>query len=287
MHQGLEMTKEIPINLKDLNKDGIERMNYNKLIALVRETNRPPGGARSIFYILNRLFVNDDTKILEIGTSTGFTALEIARLTKSQVTAIDINELALEEGKRRAKAEGLTNIEFKKIDVRKLSFADNSFDLVFCGNIFSIIDNKEKAFEELRRVTKKRGYIVAIPMYYIRIPPKDLVKQVSNAIGINLTINDKKFWLNFFTNPYFEFYFVKDFVFDNIEEIRVKEFVKNILSRDHLKVLSKEAFETLERKYMDYMLLFRKNLSYMGYSIIILRKTQWLEDQELFTSYEA
>ena len=275
------------MQIKNLTSKDIEKMNYNELIALVKETNRPPGGSRSIYYILDRLFISKESKILEIGTSTGFTALEIARLTKSEVKAIDINETSLGEAKERAKKENLENIIFMKADARVLPFEDGCFDLVFCGNLLSIIDKKEKAFEELKRVTKKSGFIAAIPMYYVKKPSQGLARKVSEAIGINITVTDKDYWLSFLKNPHFEIYFVKDFIFEDIKEEKVKEFVKNILSREHLKQLSKEAMEVLKRKYEEHMLLFRENLSHMGYLVIILKKKNESEDPELFTSKEV
>lgn len=272
------------MKLEKITPRDIEKMNYNELIGLVKETNRPPGGIGSIYHILDRLFIDKETKILEIGTSTGFTALEISRLTGSDIKSIDINDISLQEARKRAEEEKLKNIEFIKADAKNLPFKDNSFDLVFCGNLFSIIDEKDKSFKEVKRVTKRNGFVAIIPMYYLEKPSKELLKNISRIIGTNIIETDKKYWLKFLENPFFEIYFIKDFKFDKIGEEKVKDFVKNILSREHLKQLTEEAMNSLKIKYEGYMLSFRENLSHMGYSIIILRKTDESVDPELFTS---
>ena len=62
------------MEIEKLSLDKIKEMDYNQIIGLVKETNRPPGGKESIFEIINRLHLNQNSKILEIGTSTGFTS---------------------------------------------------------------------------------------------------------------------------------------------------------------------------------------------------------------------
>lgn len=95
----------------------------------------------------------------------------------------------------------------------------------------------------------------------------------------------KDFWVNFFKIKPFAIYFIQNYVFDNLSSEKIDEFVKKILSREHLKSLSNESMETLKIKYSKYMHIFRENLAHMGYSIILLRKELEEIDPELFTSH--
>ncbi|MDO8656119.1 MAG: class I SAM-dependent methyltransferase, partial [Nanoarchaeota archaeon] len=95
------------MNLETLTAVDIEGMSYNELIGVVRETNRPPGGLRSIARIAQHTFLKTGQKVLDIGTSTGVTAIELARLTGATVHGIDINPLSLEEAERRAAVYGV------------------------------------------------------------------------------------------------------------------------------------------------------------------------------------
>lgn len=266
-------------------KEEILKMDYNQLIGIVRETNRPPGGFKSILHIAQNTFITRETKVLEIGTSTGITAIELAKLTHCKITAIDINPVSIEEAKKRAVEEGGSEyINFEIQDATQLEYADNTFDLVFCGNVTSLISEREKALNEYLRVLKPNGILAAIPMYYIETPSDDLIDRVRAAIQVNIIPWDRKFWFDFFVKEGFELLYYEDYKFNRIDESEVKEFSKELLEQPHLNELSKEAKECLHKKYTDYMLIFRENLSHMGYSIIYLRKTEFIKDRELFTS---
>jgi len=272
------------MEIEKLTSKEINEMDYNQLIGLVKETNRLPGGRKTVFKIINRTCIDKESNVLEIGTSTGFTAIELSKLVKCKVTSIDINEMSLKEAENRALQEGLDNIKFIKADVNNLPFKESEFDLVIIGNVLSLMSNKEKAFNECRRVCKKTGFIVAVPMFYIEKPSEELVKNVSEAIHVNISPLYKKDWDNFFKIPDLEVYWTEDYKFNYIVDDIVKKFVEDILNREHLNKLEKSAFETLKNKYSDYMFLFRDNLSKMGFSIVLLSNKMVWEDPELYTS---
>jgi ubiquinone/menaquinone biosynthesis C-methylase UbiE len=272
------------MEIKNLTKEDIFKMDYNQLIGLTKETNRIPGGKKTIFEILNKVFVNRDTKILEIGTSTGFTSIEISRLVKCAITSIDINQMSLDEAKNRALNEGFDNIKFIQADVNELPFQEGEFDLVIIGNVFSLMIDKERALKECRRVCKKTGFLAVVPLFYLENPSDELIQNVSNAIHVNITPYFKQDWINFFNLPGIEIFWSEDYSFDYMNDDIIKHFVKSILEREHLKELNKDAFEELKNKYTNYMYLFRENLSKMGFSIILLANIRLWEDPELYTS---
>src|SRR3989344_7258397 len=110
------------MEIETITSKDISEMDYNQLIGLVKETNRLPGGRRTVFEIINRACIDRESKVLEIGTSTGFTAIELSRLVNCKITSIDINEMSLKEAEERALGEGLNNINFIKADVNTLPF---------------------------------------------------------------------------------------------------------------------------------------------------------------------
>ena len=268
-----------------LTKSQILEMDYNQLIGVVRETNRPPGGYQSILHIAQNTFLNEKSNVLEIGTSTGFTAIELAKLVHCKITAIDINPISIEEAKLRAKEEKVAQyIDFEKQDATKLEYPDDSFDLVFCGNVTSLISEREKALKEYLRVLKPNGVLAAIPMYYIEMPSSELLDNVRKAIKVDIIPWNKKLWFDFFVQDGFELLYSEDYKFDKILEDEVMEFSEGLLEQPHLEILDVEVKECLKEKYIKYMLIFRENLSHMGYSTIYLRKTKLKKDRELFTS---
>ena len=276
------------MNLQKLTSADIKKMSYNEIIGLVRETNRTPGGSKSVAYITQFCGLKKGKKVLDIGTSTGITALELGQFAGCDVIGIDINETSLAEATQRAKDLKINNIvKFQKDDAMNLSFPDKSFDVIFCGNVTSLLADRNKALKEYNLVLKDTGFLAAIPIYYIKRPSRKLVSDVSAAIQVNIKPQYKEDWVTFFTKDLFEPFVIKDFKFDKLSKKKVDDFCNIILARPHLKKLSSDAKKTLDVVYREYMQLFRINLAHMGFSILVLKKANKNIDPELFTSTEV
>jgi ubiquinone/menaquinone biosynthesis C-methylase UbiE len=73
----------------------------------------------------------------------------------------DISEGMLKMAKEKVRREGLKErVEFKKCDLRKLDFQDETFDLVFCEHALCFIREQDKVIEELVRVLKRGRPII-------------------------------------------------------------------------------------------------------------------------------
>jgi hypothetical protein len=123
-------------------------------------------------------------------------------------------------------------------------------------------------------------------MYYLEEPKKEMVDDVSEAIKTKIVPMYKKDWINFFVENNLEIYFIKDFKFDYVSDDSVNLFVETVLNNSDLKDMKYDAFNVLKNKYKKQIFLFRDNLSYMGYSIVLLNNGKIWKDSELFTSTE-
>lgn len=272
--------------IENLTPEDIKAMSYNEIIGLVRETNRTPGGLNTIKTVSRMLNLNNNTKILDIGTSTGHTALEFGRLLNCEVVGIDINDESIKTATERCKRFKLDKVKFQIDDATNMSFKDGIFDVVFAGNVTSLVNNREAALNEYWRVLKPNGYLVAVPMYYIKEPSKKLVEDVRKAIQVNIEVQHKQEWRDFFLRENDEMFEEVDFKFLKCSDKEIDEFCKNILAREHLKKLSKESMETLEKCYYDFMHLFNENNSHMGFTVFIIRRKESdiFNDPELYHS---
>ncbi len=268
--------------------DDISKMSYNQLIGLTKETNRPPGGIATLRRVAQATFLRPGHSVLEIGTSTGFTAIELARMTGAHVSGIDINPMSLDEARARAERFQVTELaSFQQADATALRLPDDSFDLVFCGNVTSLVSHREKALREYRRVLKRGKYLAAVPMYYMKEPPTDLVRRVSDAIQVQITPHYRNYWLKFFVSDGLEPFLVEDYQFDDISSARIDDFTDKILASAHLNDLDGSSRGILARRYREYMHIFRDNLAQMGFTIILLRKEDNPMDEELFTAIKC
>jgi ribosomal protein L11 methyltransferase len=75
-------------------------------------------------------------RFLDIGTGTGILAIGAARLGFEQVTAIDIDPLAVDAAQRNAEANSLTNIEIHEGTIQSVSAG---FDLIAANLLVEIL----------------------------------------------------------------------------------------------------------------------------------------------------
>jgi len=264
-----------------------ERINYSEYVGLVGETNRPSGGIKTVQTVCVNAFIDENKKVLEIGCNTGFTSLNITRLTNAQVIGIDLVEESLKEAKRRAKSENLNRVNFIKASATDLTFEDESFDVVWLSNVLSFIEDKSKALGECLRVLKKNGFLVFVPIYYIKPIPEEIIHKVGEAIGTNINVRSKNEWIKFikeFPIPT-EIIYNKDYVYENASD-DIGHYLEEVFEKDDLNILDKEEFEELKQKGKYFMELFNENLKYAGYSIFIIQKRQFKEEKELFLTAE-
>jgi SAM-dependent methyltransferase len=96
-------------------------------------------------------------RVLDVASGNGNASLAAARRF-GEVTAVDYVPMLLQEGRKRAEAEGLT-IDFVEGDAEDLAFEDASFDVGISTLGIMFAPNQDRAAEELLRVVKPGGTI--------------------------------------------------------------------------------------------------------------------------------
>jgi 2-polyprenyl-3-methyl-5-hydroxy-6-metoxy-1,4-benzoquinol methylase len=113
-------------------------------------------------------YIHKGDRILEIGPGPGRFTIELARLG-ARIGVVDISQEQLKLNETRLKEAGLEeSIEWrKKLDIIHLDgIRSDSFDSVVCygGPLSYVLDCIDEALEEVIRVTKPRGHILASVM---------------------------------------------------------------------------------------------------------------------------
>ena len=107
-------------------------------------------------------------RILDLGCTVGHNASAWARaFPDAEVHAIDVAAPALRYGHARSNMQGV-DVHFKQMDASKLSYADQSFDLVFSSMFLHEISLStiDKVFKEAHRVLNPGGL-----MLHMELPP--------------------------------------------------------------------------------------------------------------------
>jgi SAM-dependent methyltransferase len=108
--------------------------------------------------IIERLDIAEDHQHLDIAAGTGEPGLSIARLLpKGRVVLTDLVAEMLEIATRRARAQGIANIETKVCSADDLPFHDATFDSVSVRFGYMFFPDVAKATAEFARVLKPGG----------------------------------------------------------------------------------------------------------------------------------
>jgi len=108
--------------------------------------------------LIEHLGITDGLHHLDIAAGTGEPGLSIARLAPAgRVVLTDLSEAMLEVAERRARAQGITNIETLVCSADDLPFDDATFDTVSVRFGFMFFPDLAGATVELARVLRPGG----------------------------------------------------------------------------------------------------------------------------------
>jgi ubiquinone/menaquinone biosynthesis C-methylase UbiE len=97
--------------------------------------------------------------VLEVGPGNGTYTIAAARRAgdKGRVVTVDTEPKMIARVERRARAEGIENIEARVANVYELPYPDGKFDLIYMITVIGEIPDPEKAMREFHRVLTPSG----------------------------------------------------------------------------------------------------------------------------------
>jgi ubiquinone/menaquinone biosynthesis C-methylase UbiE len=119
---------------------------YRQLATRVATMGVPPGG-----------------KVLDLGTGTGFVAIEVARLLRghAQVIGLDLSQAMLAVAAENAQQRGVEEvITWQQGDAKALPFSDGELDFVVSSGSLHHWEDPLSVMNEIARVLKERGQCV-------------------------------------------------------------------------------------------------------------------------------
>ena len=274
--------------MKKVKLNDIEKLSYTDFVSLIKEENRPSGGKKTIRDIVQNSFINDKSKVLEVGCTNGFSSLEINRLVNADVIGIDINENSVKNANDRINEYKLDKkkIKFEYGNAEELKYDDNTFDLIVSGNAISFMNDRDKAITEMIRVLKPNGFISIVPIWYKQTPDEKIISKVNKELGFNIKCTMEKDWLDY-SNYDLELYYKKDYTFIKASKEEIKRYVdKMIDSKKELKAYNKEEIQVIKKRWERTISTFNDNLAMANYSVILLRKNLVPEEEEIFKTRE-
>jgi phosphatidylethanolamine/phosphatidyl-N-methylethanolamine N-methyltransferase len=109
---------------------------------------------------LERMGIRPNDRILEVGVGTGINTSMYPR--NCHVTGVDLSSSMLEKARERVAREGLRNVRLLEMDAQNLTFADDTFDIVYAPYLVSVVPDPVQVAREMRRVCKPGGKIIIL-----------------------------------------------------------------------------------------------------------------------------
>jgi len=103
--------------------------------------------------------IKDAGKILDVGCGPGTVTRDIANLTKGKLIAVDGSKEMIKIAKKILSI--YDNVECRLGNAEDLPFKDSSFDIVTCNLLLMWADDPQKVVNEMARVTKPGGKVLA------------------------------------------------------------------------------------------------------------------------------
>lgn len=154
----------------------VERV-YEKLSGVYDLTFGPtlhPGRLQT----MDLIDFGEGAEILEVGVGTG---INLPLYPAScHITGIDLSAGMLEKARERIVKKGLRNCRVMEMDAAAITFADDTFDVVYAPYLISVVPDPVAVALEMRRVCKPGGRIIILNHFKSEHP---LISRIETAIS--------------------------------------------------------------------------------------------------------
>ena len=109
---------------------------------------------------IQRMRIDPGSTVLEVGVGTGINAALYP--SHCVVTGIDLSARMLAKAQVRLARKGVHNVRLLEMDATKLTFPDDTFDIVYAPYVISVVPDPVAVAREMHRVCRPGGRIVVL-----------------------------------------------------------------------------------------------------------------------------
>jgi arsenite methyltransferase len=141
--------------------------------------------------------------VLDLGSGAGFDCFLAAKKAK-KVIGVDMTPEMIEKSKKNAEKYGYDNVEFKLGDIENIPLENDSVDLVISNCVINLAPDKDKVFNEARRVLKQGGRLCVSDIVLLKELDEETKKDNKLLVGCVAGAILKKDYLDKIKNAGFE-----------------------------------------------------------------------------------
>jgi phosphatidylethanolamine/phosphatidyl-N-methylethanolamine N-methyltransferase len=149
---------EAPLSVTGVENDLVSRV-YRRLAA-VYDLVFGPALHDGRIKALERMELRGGEHILEVGIGTGLSATRYP--PGCRVTGIDYSASMLAKAHRRFRRREAADLDLVRMDAARMSFPDNTFDVVYAAYVISVVPDPVQVAREMRRVCRPGGRILIL-----------------------------------------------------------------------------------------------------------------------------
>ena len=128
----------------------------------------------------NALKFRGDVQVANLHTIAGPANEDLIKWRNLALTGIDLSSRMLEKARKRIAEKGLSNCDVAEMDATKLTFADNSFDVVYAPYVISVVPDPVAVAREMYRVCRPGGRVVILNHFKSANP---IMSKIETAIS--------------------------------------------------------------------------------------------------------
>jgi SAM-dependent methyltransferase len=249
----------------------IEEMSYPDFVGYINQWNVLPGSYSTLSEWATFSRLGPQSRLLQLGCTTGFQARELAVLTGCTAHGIDVSQRAVDAARYNARIYAPeSRITYDCIDALDFS-SDTRFTHIALGAGLRFFANPKKVIERLPSLMEDGGYILASPFYVNSPVPQHILERGREVFGVLPTTAGYDEVLADFTDFEVLYESRKDLLPE--PESQLADYCRATIERAALmhEISDPEWQRQARERLLDVRRMSNDLRPYQGYSVLVLR----------------